>query len=131
MSRTSIIARFQITRWEEAALPGAEGGWAQGAAMGKTFTSGISGSSEGVFITSGEVEGQRGYIATERVTGALEDGRTGSFVVQHGGLESSPETWFGYIVPGTGTGDLDGIAGMAPIRHDEHGAYFELALEGA
>jgi hypothetical protein len=129
MTRTTIVARFQIIRWDETSLPGAEGGWAHGAAMGKTFTEGISGTSKGLFITSGKVEGQRAYIATEKITGTLEDGRSGSFVVQHGGLESTPETWFGYIVPGTGTGDLEGITGKAPIHHDETGAYFELAFE--
>jgi hypothetical protein len=129
MTRTTIVARFQIIRWDETRIPGAEGDWAHGAAMGKTFTAGISGTSEGLFITSGEVEGQRAYIATEKITGTLEDGRSGSFVVQHGGLESTPETWFGYIVPGTGTGDFEGITGQAPIHHDETGAYFELAFE--
>lgn len=126
---TSIIARFEITTWDETSLPGVKDAWATGAAMAKTFTAGITGSSEGLFITSGEIEGQRAYIATEKITGTFEDGRSGSFVVQHGGLESSPETWFGYIVTGSGTGDLKGISGQAPIRHDESGAYFELVLE--
>lgn len=125
----AIIARFEINRWEEQQLPGVDGGWAGGAVMAKTFTAGVTGSSEGLFISSGEIEGQRSYIATERITGTLENGRRGSFVVQHGGLESDPDTWFGHIVPGTGTGDLEGISGKAPIRHDQQGAYFELALD--
>lgn len=125
---TTIIARFDITSWEGTDLPGVNEGWATGAAMAKTFTAGINGTSDGLFVTSGEIEGQRAYIATERITATLDDGRSGSFVVQHGGLESAPDTWFGYIVPGTGTDDFEGITGQAPIRHDETGAYFELAL---
>lgn len=124
----TIIARFDITSWEPTALPGVDGDWATGAAMAKTFTAGLDGTSSGLFITSGDIEGQRAYIATERITATLDDGRSGSFVVQHGGLESDPDTWFGYIVPNTGTGDLAGISGQAPIRHDESGAYFELSL---
>lgn len=126
---TTIIARFEITSWEPTTLPGVNGDWANGAAMAKTFTAGIEGTSEGLFVSSGKDEGQRAYIATERITATLDDGRRGSFVVQHGGLESDPATWFGYIVPGTGTGDLAGIAGQAPIHHDETGAYFELVLK--
>jgi hypothetical protein len=121
-TRTTITARFQITTWNETPLPGVTGEWATGATMTRTFTSGIAGMSEGLFINSGETEGERAYIATEKITGTFGDGRRGSFVVQHGGLEASPETWFGYIVSGSGTGDLAGIAGQAPIRHDESGA---------
>jgi hypothetical protein len=56
------------------------------------------------------------------------DGREGSVTVQHGGLESDPDTWFGHIVPGTGTGDFAGWSGQARIRHDDQGAYFEITL---
>jgi hypothetical protein len=46
--------------------------------------------------------------------------------VQHGGPESSPETWFGHIVPGTGTGPFAGWSGSAKIVHDDEGAFFEI-----
>jgi hypothetical protein len=48
--------------------------------------------------------------------------------VQHGGLESDPDTWFGHIVPGTGTGGFAGWSGPAQIVHDDQGAYFEIKL---
>jgi hypothetical protein len=48
--------------------------------------------------------------------------------VQHGGLESGPGTWFGHIVPGTGTGGFAGWAGPARIVHDAQGARFEITL---
>lgn len=125
-----IIARFQITGWEETDLPGLPEGAASGAKMTKAFTEGVEGSSEGLFVSSGTEEGSRSYLAVERITGTLPDGRTGAFTVHHGGLESSPETWFGHIVPGTGTDDLTGIAGSAKIGHDERGAFFTIELEG-
>lgn len=131
MSETTtmtITARFEISRWEETELPNLPGDVAYGAKMQKTFTEGIDGSSEGLFIASGQDEGNRAYVGIERITGALPDGRSGSFTIHHGGLESNPDTWFGHIVPGTGSGDLDGIAGSARIEHDEAGAYFTLTL---
>jgi uncharacterized protein DUF3224 len=67
-------------------------------------------------------------VATERITGRTDDGREGEVTVQHGGLESSPDTWFGHIVPDTGTCDFKDWAGSARIRHDEQGAYFEINL---
>jgi hypothetical protein len=125
-----IIARFRITGWEETDLPGLPEGAASGVKMTKEFTEGIAGGSEGLFISSGTEEGSRSYVAVERITGTLPDGRKGGFSVHHGGLESSPETWFGHIVPGTGDGDLAGVAGSAKIGHDERGAFFTIELEG-
>jgi hypothetical protein len=124
-----IIARFTITGWNETDLPGLAGEVAAGAKMTKAFTESITGSSEGLFVSSGSEEGSRSYVAVERITGTLPDGRSGSFTVHHGGLESSPATWFGHIVPGTGTGDLAQIAGSASISHDEQGAFFTIVLE--
>jgi len=47
--------------------------------------------------------------------------------VHHGGLESSPETWFGHVIPGSGTDDFAGWSGSARIEHDEEGAFFVFA----
>lgn len=67
-------------------------------------------------------------LATERITGRTDDGREGAVTVQHGGLESDPGSWFGHIVPGTGTGGFAGWTGSARIVHDDQGAYFEINL---
>jgi hypothetical protein len=79
-------------------------------------------------MSAGTHEGSHSYVATERINGRIEDGREGSFTVQHDGLESDPYTWFGHIVPRTGTGDFEGRAGSAHIQHDSDGAYFEIEL---
>jgi hypothetical protein len=50
---------------------------------------------------------------------------------QVAGLESDPGTWFGHIVPGTGTGGFTGWSGSARIVHDDQGAYFEIDLAGS
>ena len=120
----TMIARFEISNWEETDVPCLAAEIAYAAKMRKTFSEGLDGSSEGLFISSGTDEGSRSYIAVERVTGTLADGRRGSFTVHHGGLESDPATWFGHIVPGTGTDDLAGVTGSARIDHDESGAFF-------
>jgi hypothetical protein len=63
-----------------------------------------------------------------RISGRTDEGREGSVTVQHGGLESDPDTWFGHMVPGTGTGGFAGWSGSARIVHDDQGAYFEITL---
>jgi Protein of unknown function (DUF3224) len=95
----------------------------------KTFTSGITGQATTVFMSAGTEQGSRSYVATERITGRTDDGRAGSVTVQHGGLESDPGSWFGHIVPGTGTGGFTGWTGPARIVHDDQGAYFEIDLD--
>jgi hypothetical protein len=61
------------------------------------------------------VETSAGYVAVERITGAL-DGRRGSFVVLHTGLTSDGDQSLTVtVVPDSGTAELTGIAGSMTI----------------
>jgi hypothetical protein len=56
-----------------------------------------------------------GYVATDRFEGRLDD-RTGSFVFQHGGpIDRGVLRSFGYVVPGSGTGELHELQGDVTI----------------
>jgi Protein of unknown function (DUF3224) len=124
----TLIARFQVDSFEPRQVSGLDAQWFSLMTFAKTFTSGITGHAVTVFMSAGTEEGSRSYVATERITGRTDDGREGSVTVQHGGLESDPGSWFGHIVPGTGTGGFDGWTGSARIVHDDQGAYFEINL---
>ncbi len=124
----TITARFDVTGWEPAGLPGIEGDWVGAVTMRKSYTDGLIGESVAHFVSSGTEE-SRGYLAAERITGELPDGRRGSFTVHHGALQHpSDESAFGYIVPGTGTDDFASFAGTARILHDEAGPYFVFTI---
>ncbi|GIT82017.1 hypothetical protein LLS1_36860 [Leifsonia sp. LS1] len=125
----TITARFEVTGWEPEPLAGLEGDWVGAVVMRKRYTDGLVGESVAHFVSSGTEEGGRGYLAVERITGELTDGRSGSFTVHHGALQhpDDPST-FGWIVPGTGTGDFAGLAGGARIVHDEAGPSFVFSL---
>jgi uncharacterized protein DUF3224 len=124
----SITARFDVTGWDPAELPGLDGDWVGAIVMRKTYTGGLVGESIAHFVSSGDEAG-RGYLAAERVTGTLDDGRSGSFTVHHGALQHpSDESAFGWIIPGTGTGDFADFGGPARILHDDQGAYFVFTL---
>ena len=71
-----------------------------------------------------------GYVATERVVGRIGN-RTGSFVIQHGGAiaDGNVTDSFGYVVPGSATGELQGLRGHCTWHHDEHEATFTLDYE--
>lgn len=109
-------------------MTGLDADWFGLMTFAKTFTSGIVGHATTLFMAAGTEEGSRSYVATERITGHIQDGAEGSVTVQHGGLESDPGTWFGHIVPGTGTGAFAGWSGSARIVHDDEGAYFDIEL---
>jgi hypothetical protein len=126
----ALIARFVVEGAEPGAIAGLEGDWLDLMVLSKTFTSGIVGQATTLFMSAGSHEGSRSYVATERIVGRTAGGQEGSVTVQHGGLESDPGSWFGHIVPHTGTGAFTGWSGSARIRHDDDGAYFEIELDG-
>jgi uncharacterized protein DUF3224 len=125
----TLLARFTVDSFEPRQVTGLDADWLGLMTFAKTFTSGIIGQATTVFMSAGTEEGSRSYVATERITGRTDDGHEGSVTVQHGGLESDPGSWFGHIVPGTGTGGFTGWTGSARIVHDDQGAYFEIDLD--
>lgn len=127
----TITARFEVTGWEPEPLAGLDDDWIGAVVMRKRYTEGLVGESIAHFVSSGTEEGGRGYLAVERITGALPDGRTGSYTVHHGALQHPDDpSAFGYIVPRTGTGDFAAFRGEARIVHDERGPFFVFSLAG-
>ncbi|HWA65025.1 MAG TPA: DUF3224 domain-containing protein [Mycobacteriales bacterium] len=124
----TLIARFAVTKAEPTTPSGLDADWVGMLVFSKTFSSGIVGSATTLFMSAGTEEGSRSYVATEQIRGRTDTGEEGTFVVQHGGLESDPSTWFGHIVPNAGTGDFASWTGSARIQHDDDGAYFEIDL---
>ena len=125
----TVVARFDVVAWDPASLPQIDGDWVSAITMRKTYTAGIVGSSIAHFISSGD-EANRAYLAAEQISGTLDDGRTGTITIHHGGVQSiAANTSFGYLIPGTGSGDFADWHGTALITHDAHGAILTLAVE--
>ena len=69
------------------------------------------------------VQGSAGYVAIERVTGALH-GRSGSFVLQHNATMTRGTPHLNVIVvPDSGTGELAGLSGTMNIVIAEGGKH--------
>jgi len=66
------------------------------------------------------------YVAMERVTGKL-DGHAGSFVLVHRSLmrDGEPQEWTVVVVPGSGTGDLEGLEGTLRITREQGLHYYD------
>lgn len=96
----------------------------------KRFSGQIDGVSRVDMISTRTPEGGAGYVATERFSGKV-GARTGGFVLLHMGTMSGAEKSASWpIVPGSGTGELTGIAGRGVIDIDGDGLHhFRLELD--
>ncbi|PRY46788.1 DUF3224 domain-containing protein [Umezawaea tangerina] len=114
---TQVKAAFTITRWDESAAEAGEPKLAR-VDVGKTFTGPLEGTSTAQLLTCAAADGSAGYVASEQFSGTL-DGRAGTFVIQHGAT-MSPDgpSFFGHVVPGSGTGALVGLKGTARVEHE-------------
>jgi hypothetical protein len=115
-------APFTNDRYDEEAYAEADGIELSRVHIARTFSGDLEGESTAELMIA-KSEGGGGYVGHDRITGTL-DGKSGSFVFQHSGI-MGPEgvTNTGTIVPGSGTGDLEGITGEGTMLADEEGSH--------
>src|SRR5215475_2316603 len=89
----------------------------------KHFHGDLEATSKGEMLSVGSAKGSGGYVAIERVTGALQ-GRSGSFALQHNATMTAGAPYLNIIVvPGSGTGELAGLSGTMKIAIAPGGAH--------
>jgi hypothetical protein len=88
----------------------------------KQFRGDLEATSKGQMLSAaGNAPESAGYVAIERVTGTLH-GKSGSFVLQHNGTMNRGASQLTIsVVPDSGTGELEGLAGNMEILIDEGG----------
>jgi len=100
----------------------------------KQYHGGLEATAKGEMLSAGDPKsGNAGYVAIEHVTGTL-NGHTGSFALQHiGTMENGSYKLSVTVVPGSGTGQLTGLAGTLTILIDngKHSYTFEYTLPTA
>ncbi len=85
-------------------------------AIDKQFHGDLEATSRGAMLTAGTaISGSAGYVAIERVSGTLQ-GRRGGFMLMHTGTmtRGTPDLRI-TVVPDSGTGELEGLAGTLAI----------------
>jgi hypothetical protein len=113
-------APFTNDRYDEEPYAEAEGAELSRVHISRTFTGELEGESTAELMIA-KSEGGGGYVGHDRISGTLQ-GQSGSFVFQHTGLMGpGGVTNSGTIVPGTGTGDLEGITGEGTMLADDEG----------
>jgi hypothetical protein len=113
-------APFTNDRYDEEPYAEADGVELSRVHIARTFRGDLVGESTAELMIA-KSEGGGGYIGHDRIAGTL-DGKSGTFVLQHTGIMSADGvTNTGTIVPGTGTGELEGITGEGTMLADEEG----------
>lgn len=95
-------------------------------AIDKRFHGALDATSQGQMLaTRTPVEGSAGYVAIERVSGALE-GRRGSFSLQHSGTMNRGEASLTLaVIPDSATDELTGLSGHMGIRIEAGAHYYD------
>ena len=97
----------------------------------KQFHGALEATSQGQMLAvMTEVKGSAGYVALERVSGAL-NGRQGSFVLQHSSTMTRGEPQQSItVVPDSGTAQLTGLTGrmIINIADGKHSYEFTYSL---
>jgi hypothetical protein len=122
------ISRFDVTGWDQ--MPYGDEGESPSlsrATVKKAFRGDLTGESIAELLMcqadTSDLAAGAGYVASERVVGHLGD-RSGSFVLQHWGVSHARgRRTGGHVVPGSGTGDLDGLTGTVEISVDAEGGH--------
>lgn len=93
----------------------------------KTWTGDIKGTSRGALLSAGDPRtGTAGYVAIEVFWGTI-DGKDGTVAFQQSGTMVEGEVDLRYeIVPGSGTGDLDGLLGTLEMVDGTHEVVLKL-----
>ncbi len=90
----------------------------------KTWHGAIEGTGRGLMMSAGDPgRGRAGYVALESVDGTL-DGRRGTFCLQQCGTMDGESVQLDYmVVPGSGTGELEGLTGTLSLTVEPEGIH--------
>lgn len=90
----------------------------------KTFHGDLNAAGRGILLSGGDPQaGSAGYVAIETITGQL-DGLAGEFAMQQfGTMHNGARTLHYEVVPGSGTGELEGITGLLHLTIEDDGTH--------
>ncbi|RZT83796.1 uncharacterized protein DUF3224 [Pseudonocardia sediminis] len=124
---TLLTGGFTLPTWDEdpyAEIP-ADGGAERYVRVRNTkeFTGGLTGTGVADLLQVLLPSGAAAYVGIERVE-ATVDGRRGTFVLMHAAAgDSTGGSMSVTVVPGSGTGDLDGLRGEMQIDRSPEGVH--------
>jgi hypothetical protein len=103
---------FTLASWNEETYDEiGDGAKLTRAAVTQTFEGDVSGNGAVEWLMSYRTDGTARFVGLQRVDGTVGD-RKGTFVLETSGdFDGKMAKWKAVIIPGTATGDLEGITG--------------------
>ena len=115
---------FAMKSWDEKPFDEFDGGRKlTRASVTYSYTGDLEGESKVEYLMIYAADGTANYVGLERVIGKIGS-RSGSYVTQHIGTfeaKGVQDRWF--IVPGSGTGDLQGLMGEGKFEISGQGPF--------
>lgn len=126
---TTARGRFEITSWNEAPYKEMDDGRKLSkASVTQRFTGDIEGDGAVEWLMYYRPDKTATFVGLQLVTGTLA-GRSGSFVLEtRGGYDGTTASWTWSVVPGSGTGDLQGLRGSGDAAAG-HGSVADFTLD--
>ena len=113
--QTKIEGEFDVTTIPQAPESNPDFAAVSRLLLDKRFHGPLDAVSRGQMLAMGGTGGWGVYVAMEKVEGTLE-GRAGSFVLyHHGTMNAGGQELTVTVAPGSGTGELEGLAGRMAI----------------
>jgi hypothetical protein len=128
--QTKIEGEFDVTTIPQPAESNPDFASVSRLLLDKRFHGPLDAISRGQMLAVGGSDGWGVYVAMEKVEGTLE-GKAGSFVFyHHGTMNAAGQELTVTVAPGSGAGELKGLAGRMAIdiRDGKHFYGFEYSL---
>jgi len=105
---------FELASWNEEQYGDLDdGGKLTRASVTQTFSGDVTGDGAVEWLMCYRSDGVAHFVGLQTVRGAIDD-RKGSFVLETAGVfDGKAAHWSALVVPGSGTGDLEGLGGKA------------------
>jgi hypothetical protein len=109
--RNSANARFAIQSWDEKPYSEGQDLRLTRASVSKTFSGDIEGEGQVEYLMMYRGDGSATFVGLERFAGRIGR-KAGTFVLQRSGVFESGQATESYsVIPGSGTGELQGLRG--------------------
>jgi len=122
---------FEIASWDEATYEELDDGARLArASVTQKFTGDVAGDGAVEWLMAYRADGTAFFVGLQRVRGAV-DRHDGAFVLEtHGEFDGKVAKWSASVVPGSGSGELQGLKGAATFAAPLGGtASFEMEYE--
>jgi hypothetical protein len=109
---TKAKGSFELASWDEDTYEEMDNGAKlTRASVTQTFSGGAEGDGAAQWLMAYRPDGTAHFVGLQRITGTIDD-RKGTVVLETiGDFDGKVATWTATVVPGSGTGDLEGLTG--------------------